>query len=78
MTRLLLLELLQRAQADGKLRADLDVLHLARGAQSLLEAGTRHWASGEYGDSSFAAVIGRDITALILGHSQLSAAGRAG
>jgi hypothetical protein len=40
MTRLLLLELLQRAQADGKLRADLDVLHLARGAQSLLEAGS--------------------------------------
>ena len=71
MTRLLLLELLQRAQADGKLRADLDVLHLARGAQSLLEAGTRHWASGEYGDSSFAAVVGRDITAFILGHSQL-------
>ena len=72
MTRLLLLELLQRAQADGKLRADLDVLHLARGAQSLLEAGTRHWASGEYGDSSFVAVIGRDITAFILGHSQLN------
>jgi AcrR family transcriptional regulator len=71
LTRFLLLELLQRAQADGKLRADLDVLHLARGAQSLLEAGTRHWASGEYGDRSFAAVTGRDITAFILGHSQL-------
>jgi len=71
-TRLLLLELLQRAQEDGKIRAGLDVLHLARGAQSLLEAGTRHWASGEYGDRSFAAVVGRDITAFILGHSQLS------
>jgi hypothetical protein len=35
------------------------------------EAGTRHWASGEYGDSSFAAVVGRDITVFILGHSQL-------
>jgi AcrR family transcriptional regulator len=70
-TRFLLLELLRRAQADGKLPADLDVLHLARGTQSLLEAGTRHWASGEYGDRSFAEVTGRDITAFILGHSQL-------
>jgi len=72
MASLLLLELLQRAQADGQLRADLDVLHLARGAQSLLEAGTRHWASGEYGDNSFAAVVGHDIAAFILGHSQLA------
>jgi len=70
-TRFLLLELLQRAQVDGKLPVGLDVLHLARGAQSLLEAGTRHWASGEYGDRSFAEVTGRDITAFILGHSQL-------
>jgi AcrR family transcriptional regulator len=71
MTRLLLLELLQRAQADGKISAGLDVLHLARGAQSLLEAGTRHWAGGAYGDRSFAEVTGRDIMAFILGHSQL-------
>jgi AcrR family transcriptional regulator len=71
MARFLLLELLQRAQADGKLPASLDVLHLARGAQSLLEAGTRSWANGEYGDRSFAEVTGRDITAFILGHSQL-------
>lgn len=71
MTRLLLLELLQRAQADGKIPAGLDVLHLARGAQSLLAAGTCHWASGEYGDRSFAEVTGRDITAFILGHCQL-------
>lgn len=71
MTRLLLLELLQRAQADGKISAELDVLHLARGAQSLLEAGTRHWAGGAYGDRSFAEVTGRDIMAFILGHSQL-------
>lgn len=72
MTRFLFLELLQRAQADGKLPAALDVLHLARGAQSLLEAGTRHWANGEYGNRSFAEVTGRDITAYILGHTQLS------
>lgn len=71
LARFFLLELLRRAQADGKLSADLDVLHLARGAQSLLEAGTRHWANGEYGDRSFAEVVGRDITAFILGHSQL-------
>jgi hypothetical protein len=48
------------------------VLHLARGAQSLLEAGTRHWANGEYGDRGFAEVTGRDITAFILGHSRLA------
>jgi AcrR family transcriptional regulator len=71
MTRLLLLELLQCAQADGKIPAGLDVLHVARGAQSLLAAGTCHWASGEYGDRSFAEVTGRDITAFILGHCQL-------
>lgn len=70
-SRFLLLELLQRARADGKLPAGLDVLHLARGAQSLLEAGTRHWAGGEYGDRGFAEVVGRDITAFILGHSQI-------
>jgi AcrR family transcriptional regulator len=72
LSRLLLLELLQRAQADGQLPAGLDVLHVARGAQSLLEAGTRHWASGEYGDRSFAAVVGRDIMAFIDGHSELA------
>jgi AcrR family transcriptional regulator len=69
-SRFLFLALLQRAQADGKLPPDLDVLHIARGAQSLLEAGTRRWAAGEYGDRGFAEVVARDISAFITGHSQ--------
>ncbi|WP_344588281.1 TetR/AcrR family transcriptional regulator [Actinomadura vinacea] len=70
-TRFLFLELLQRAQGDGKLPPDLDVLHVARGAQSLMETGTRHWAAGEYGDRGFAEVVGRDINAFVAGHSQI-------
>jgi AcrR family transcriptional regulator len=69
--RFLFLELLERAQADGRLAPDLDVLHIARVAQSLMEAGTRHWAAGEYGDRGFAEVVGRDITAFITGYSRL-------
>jgi AcrR family transcriptional regulator len=69
-SRFLFLALLQRAQSDGKLPPDLDVLHVARGVQSLLEAGTRQWAAGEYGDRGFAEVVGRDIIAFISGHSQ--------
>ncbi|RAY12873.1 TetR/AcrR family transcriptional regulator [Actinomadura craniellae] len=71
-TRFLFLELLQRAQADGKLPPGLDALHVARGAQALLETGTRHWAAGEYGDRGFAEVVGRDIAAFIAGHSRLA------
>ncbi len=70
--RFLFLALFQQAQADGKLPADLDVLHVARGAQSLLEAGTRHWAAREYGDRSFAEVVGRDINAFVAGHCHLA------
>ncbi|MGI8331489.1 TetR/AcrR family transcriptional regulator [Actinomadura scrupuli] len=70
-TRFLFLELLERAQADGKLPPGLDVLHLARVAQSLMEAGTRHWAAGEYGDRGFAEVVGRDIAAFVAGYSQI-------
>lgn len=71
-TRFLFLGLLERAQTDGKLPADLDVLHLARVVQSLLEAGTRHWAAGEYGGRGFAEVVGRDITAFITGYAETS------
>lgn len=66
--RFLFLEPLRRAQADGKLPPAMDVLHAARVAQSLLEAGTRHWACGEYGDRGFAEVVGRDITAFLIGY----------
>ncbi|MFV2174947.1 TetR/AcrR family transcriptional regulator [Actinomadura sp. LOL_016] len=71
-SRYLFLELLRRAQEDGKLPPGLDVLHVARGVQSLLEAGTRHWAAGEYGDRGFAEVVGRDITAFVAGHVRLA------
>jgi AcrR family transcriptional regulator len=69
-TRFLFLELLERAQADGKLPPGLDVLHLARVTQTLLETGTRHWAAGEYGECGFAEVVGHDINAFIAGYSQ--------
>lgn len=70
--RFLFLELLDRARADGKLPPDLDVLHVARVAQSLMEAGTRHWAAGEYGECGFAEVVSRDITAFIAGYGRIS------
>jgi hypothetical protein len=41
-----------------------------------MAAGTRHWAAGEYGDRSFAEVVGRDIAAFITGHSQPTRRGR--
>jgi AcrR family transcriptional regulator len=64
---LLFHELFTRARADGVLPADLDVVHLARLARSLLAAGTRYWAAGVYGDRGFADVVGRDIAALVGG-----------
>jgi AcrR family transcriptional regulator len=67
--RFLFLDLLRRAKADGKLPPDLDVLHAARVAQTLMETGTRLWAAGEYGDRGFAEVVGRDITAFLTGYT---------
>ncbi|OLT12134.1 TetR family transcriptional regulator [Actinomadura sp. CNU-125] len=72
-TRFLFLELLERARSDGKVPPGMDVLHVARVAQSLLETGTRHWAAGEYGERGFAEVVGRDITAYITGYGQRGA-----
>lgn len=62
-------ELFARAQADGKLSPKLDVLHLSRLAQMLVSEGVRHWASGSFGDRSFADVVSEDIAALIAGHN---------
>ncbi|MFC5744477.1 TetR/AcrR family transcriptional regulator [Actinomadura rugatobispora] len=66
-TRFMFLELLERAAADGRLPPGLDVLHVARVAQSLMETGARHWAVGEYGDRGFAEVVSRDILAYLAG-----------
>ena len=68
-TSVIFAEVFERAQQDGKLPAHLDVMHLATVAQSLVSEGARHWASGAYGDRSFAEVVGRDITALVAGYS---------
>jgi len=70
-TRELFTELFQRAQADGKLPAHVDVAHLATVAQSLVSEGARHWAAGAYGKRSFADVVGRDIVALVTGYCVL-------
>ena len=69
-SRFLFLELLERAQADGGLPPGMDVLHVARVVQSILETGTRHWAAGEYGERGFAEVVGRDIRAYITGYGR--------
>jgi AcrR family transcriptional regulator len=68
-TSVIFAEVFRKAQDDGKLPADLDVEHVANVAQSLVSEGARHWASGAYGDRSFAEVVGRDIAALLAGYS---------
>jgi AcrR family transcriptional regulator len=68
-TSLIFADVFQRAKQDGKLPAHFDVDHVANVAQSLVSEGARHWAAGAYGDRSFADVVGRDIVALVAGHS---------
>ncbi len=68
-TSVIFAEVFEQAQQDGKLPAHVDVKHLANVAQSLVSEGARHWAAGTYGDRSFAEVVGRDITALVVGYS---------
>ncbi len=66
-------ELFAKAQRDGKLAPHLtntDVAHLSRLAQMHVSEGVRHWASGSFGDRSFAEVVAGDIAALIAGFNQ--------
>lgn len=60
-------ELFARAQADGKLGAHVDVIHLSRLAGILVSEGVRHWAGGGFGDRNFTDLVARDIGALIAG-----------
>jgi AcrR family transcriptional regulator len=69
-TSVIFAEVFEKARADGKLAADLDVAHVANVAQSMVSEGARHWAMGTYGDRSYAEVVGRDIAALVAGYSQ--------
>jgi AcrR family transcriptional regulator len=55
-----------------KLPKHFDVAHVAGVAQSLVSEGARHWAAGNYGDRSFAEVVGRDIAALVDGYASAS------
>jgi AcrR family transcriptional regulator len=64
---LIFTELFEKAQAEGKIPHHVDVEHLAHVTQSLVSEGARHWAAGNYGDRSFADVVGRDICALLAG-----------
>jgi DNA-binding ferritin-like protein (Dps family) len=66
---LIFAEAFEQAQQDGKLPVHVDADHLANVAQSLVSEGARHWAAGTYEDRSFAEVVGRDITALVVGYS---------
>jgi len=71
-TKHLFMELFEHAQAEGKLPAHVDVAHLAAVAQSLVSEGARRWAAGAFGEGSFAAVVGRDIVALVTGYCALT------
>ena len=61
-------ELFTRAQRDGKLAPHIDVHHLSHLAGMHVSEGVRHWASGSFGDRSFADVVTNDIAALIAGY----------
>jgi AcrR family transcriptional regulator len=61
-------ELFSRAQADGKLGADVNVAHLSYLAQTLVSEGARHWAAGAFGGRSFADVVTDDICTLVNGY----------
>lgn len=61
-------ELFERAQADGKLAANVDVGHLAYLSSTFVSEGARHWAAGSFGDRSFADVVTADITTLVDGY----------
>jgi AcrR family transcriptional regulator len=71
-TKHLFVELFERARADGKLPAHVDVPHLAAVAQSLVSEGARRWAAGAFGERSFADVVGRDILALVTGYGAMT------
>jgi AcrR family transcriptional regulator len=62
-------ELFTKAQDDGKLAPHVDVAHLSHLAQMHVSEGVRHWASGSFGDRSFADVVTDDIAALIAGYN---------
>ncbi|MCW2590121.1 MAG: transcriptional regulator, TetR family [Mycobacterium sp.] len=61
-------ELFTRAQADGKLGAEVDIPHLAYLASTFVSEGARHWAAGAFGERSFADVVTADITTLVDGY----------
>jgi AcrR family transcriptional regulator len=61
-------ELFTRAQADGKLGAEVDIPHLAYLASTFVSEGARHWAAGAFGVRSFAEVVTADITTLVDGY----------
>jgi AcrR family transcriptional regulator len=71
-TSVIFAEVFAQARRDGKLPKHFDVVHVADVAQSLVSEGARHWAAGNYGDRSFAEVVGRDIAALVDGHASAS------
>jgi AcrR family transcriptional regulator len=66
-------ELFAQAKADGKLSQHVDVARLSGLAQMHVSEGVRHWASGSFGDRSFAEVVTSDIAALITGFNARSA-----
>ncbi len=68
-TSVVFTEVFEQAVRDGKLPADFEIGHVATVAQSLVSEGARLWAAGRFDGRSFAEVVGRDITALVVGYS---------
>ncbi|WP_019926402.1 TetR/AcrR family transcriptional regulator [Nocardia sp. BMG111209] len=62
-----------RARADGRLAAEVDADHLSHLAQILVNEGARHWASGAYGEKSYADAVSADILALVAGFEAAAA-----
>jgi AcrR family transcriptional regulator len=61
----LFLEPFSRAQRDGKLSADTDVVQAARTAQTLASEGIRRWASTGFADKNLARSLAAEIVRFV-------------
>ncbi|MEU5877855.1 TetR/AcrR family transcriptional regulator [Spirillospora sp. NPDC047279] len=67
----LFLQPFRRAQRDGKIPPDADVVRLARIAQMFIGDGIRHWAASDLRQESLAEPLAREISAAVQGLANL-------
>jgi hypothetical protein len=60
----LFLEPFRRAQLDGKIAADVDLVRLALVAQTLVAEGIRRWSSSGFADKNLARTLANEIAGL--------------